>query len=860
MKNNTIWRAALMASAAALLPSHVYAQSANADEESADASNSGDIVVTARKREEDIQTVPIAITAYSAESLAQQNISNFNDLSNSTPGVNVTSISGGTTQQIFIRGLAPANTTTDLNVEANVGTFIDGIYQSSRNTLDMISVLDVGQIEIAKGPQSALFGRSTFAGAMSIKTRAPSQSLSGSLSATAGEDKDFRMKGTISGPISETLSARLAAGYLTYDGWGKNSADPSDNLGGTKKYAVNASLLWEPSTSFKARLSGFITHSETEQTPVTLLPLTSFNCGTVSATPATLKFNQLYCGELKASKVSNITTNTPNTVARSRQVSLELEGHLSGVQVVSVTGLTRADNRSYNDYDGTAAGIAFGVCTLGAACSPAGAYTRLANVNLVVSGREKVRTFSQEVRLQSDNDSPFQWIFGANYFDQKIPLASTGIGVSPSTGTLAANERLVQVTQIGTVPTTGIGAYDFTANPFLTSSATQIQGASSWTRASTQTFSIFGSMGYQFGNLRVTAEGRYNVDRKEAQVFSVSNPLSAPGVNVVLNGTQIPAAGAFPVTGPLFAKTFNSFAPRFTLDYKASDNIFLYASAAKGVRAGGFNTSNAVSATGILASEVPYQEETNWTYEAGVKSQWMDKRVTFNASYFHVDWSGAQVSAFTDNPTAVNPARIVRNVGGIKTDGVEVMAEVSPVDAFSFGGSFIYSDVRFGAGTYDGSTTTQCVIGAGATATAATGCPSLIIVTTASGAIRAVPTLEGKRPQRSLKSQWNLHASAELPLNDDWKVSARVDVNHVGSSYNNLLNTVAFGKRTLTNFRLGFGSDRYSLSIWGNNIFNKTYVSNAINQPRAGVPFAFSVPEIYLGEGRRLGMTGTVKF
>ncbi len=838
----------------AATPQALLAQSAPEDE----AAEEGDIVVTARKREEDIQTVPIAISAYSAETLAKQNISNFNDLSNSTPGVNVTSISGGTTQQIFIRGLAPANTTTDLNVEANVGTFIDGIYQSSRNTLDMISVLDVGQIEIAKGPQSALFGRSTFAGAMSIQTRAPSQDLSGSLSATVGEDKDLRIKGTISGPISETLSVRVAAGYLTYDGWAKNLADPKDNLGGTEKYAVNASLLWEPSPNFKARLSGFLTHSETELTPVSLLPIQSFNCGTTSAAAVTAGFKQLYCGELKASKVSNITADSPDTLARSRQIALDMEGRLGGVRVVSITGFTSANNRSYNDYGGSADGVLFGVCTLGAACSPAGAYTRLTRARLISSGRERVKTFSQELRLQSDNESPFQWIFGANYFDQRIPLASTAIGVDG--GSLAANERLVQVTQIGTVPTTGVGAYEFTGNPFLTSNATQVQVASSWTRASTKTFSIFGSLGYQFGNLRVTAEGRYNVDRKKAQVFSVSNLASAPGVNVVMNGTQIPAAGAFPVTGPLFAKTFNSFAPRFTLDFKASDDIFLYASAAKGVRAGGFNTTNAVSATGILASEVPYQEETNWTYEAGVKSQWMDKRITLNASYFHVDWSGAQISAFTDNPTAVNPARIVRNVGGIKTDGVEVMAEFNPVDAFSFGGSMIYSDVRFGPGTYDGSTTTQCVIGAGAAATAAPGCPSVIVVTTASGAIRAVPTLEGKRPQRSLKSQWNLHASAELPLNDDWTVSARVDVNHVGPSFNNLLNTVSFGKRTLTNFRLGFGNDRYSLSIWGNNIFDKTYVSNAINQPRAGVPFAFSVPEIYLGEGRRLGVTGTVKF
>ncbi len=162
---------------------------------SEDGASDGDtIIVSARKRDEDIQTVPIAITAYSSEQLAERNISSLADLGNSTPGIAITSIAGGTLQQVFVRGLAPANTANDLNTEANVGVFIDNIYQSSRNTLDIISVLDVGQIEIAKGPQSALFGRSTFAGALAVSTKGPSRELSADVSGTVGTDKDLRIK------------------------------------------------------------------------------------------------------------------------------------------------------------------------------------------------------------------------------------------------------------------------------------------------------------------------------------------------------------------------------------------------------------------------------------------------------------------------------------------------------------------------------------------------------------------------------------------------------------------------------------------------------------------------------------------
>ena len=838
----------------ALTPLAAHGQ--EADDES--GLENAEIIVNARKREENIQTIPISVVAYTAESLAERNISNFNDLGNATPGVNVTSIAGGTTQQIFIRGLAPANTTVDLNVEANVGTFIDGIYQTSRNTLDMISVLDVGQIEIAKGPQSALFGRSTFAGALSIQTKRPSRDLEGSVQATVGVDEDYRMRGTISGPLSESLSARIAAGYLTYDGWGKNSAAPDDNLGGTKKYAVNASLEFHPSENFTARLSGFLTHSKTEMTPVTQVPISSFNCGTTSTAAVTLNLRQLYCGPLIAREVSDVSPDTLEALAKTRQLSLDVEWDLDGVKIISVTGVSRASNRAYNDYDASSAGVLMGVCTLGAACLPAGPYARLVRSNLWSTGLEKVKTFSQEIRLQSDNDSPFQWLFGANYFSQKIPVAAGG--VSADRAGLAANERFMAVTQIGVVPTAGFGAYEFTANPFTVTDAPSGQVFGSWSKASTKTMSIFGAIGYKFGNLRVNAEGRYNSDRKLAQVFSISNPTSAPGINQVITGTTVPTVGLFPVSGPLFAKTFNSFAPRFTMDYQATDDIFLYGSLAKGIRAGGFNTANAVSATGILASEVPYQEENNWTYEAGFKSQWFDRKLTLNAAYFRVDWKDAQVSSFTENPTAVNPVRIIRNIGAIKSDGFEVQAELNPSDMFNLGGSLTWSDVAFGAGTYDAGSITQCVVGVGAAATAAPGCPPVIVVTTPSGAVRAVPSLQGLRPQRSVELQWNLHAGAEIPISDSWKATARVDLNHTGPSFNNLLNTITFGSRTLTNARLGFANDQISISLWANNLFDKTYTANAINQPRAGVPFAFVIPEVYLGEGRRIGITAGFKF
>lgn len=822
-----------------------------------------EIVVTARRRDEDVQSVPIAINAYSAEDLAERNIQTLADLGNSTPGIVMNNIAGGNTQTIYIRGLAPGNTANDLNVEANVGVFIDGIYQTSRNTIDIISVLDVGQIEIAKGPQSALFGRSTFAGALAISTGRPTDELSGSMQVTAGIDEDYRIRGALSVPISETLKARVAGGYVTYDGFGKNAAAPGDNLGGFEKYAVSGALEFQPSESFRALLSGFYTHSKAEVSPVYGLPIRDLNCGNVNAQTA---LPLLFCGELEPREVSDVSPGLKDTVAKNTQVSLLLEARIKGVKATSITGLTWADNRGTSDYDLTSGGTQFGVCTLGNPVNPScgtnfgpAPYSRLTNVNFSIGTVERVRTFSQEIRIQSDNSSPFQWIMGGYYFNSRIPLAAGGLGADGAG--LAANERLIQVSQLATPAPTGIGPYDFTGNLFLVPDSNLGQLFSNYSSASTKTFSIFGALGYELGDLRFNAEARYNSDVKQAQVFSVPNATFAPNVYQPIDGTTVPAQGVFPVAGPRFKRTFNSFTPRFTLDYRPTQDIMLYASAAKGVRSGGFNTSNPVSRTGILASEVPYEEETNWTYEAGFKSRLFDRRLVLNGAFFYVDWKDAQISAFTQNPTAVNPVRIVQNAGALRAKGFEMLAEFDVTDIFAIGGSFIYSDPKFRPGAYDGSQIPQCRTGTTpATFGSANGCPPIIAVPTANGGTQFVPTLEGLRPQRSVKTQWNVHATADVPLSDDWALRGRVDVNYTGPAFNNLINTVSFGQRTLVNARLAVESDRYSLALWANNLLDKSYVQNSISQPRAGFPSAFSIPEIYLGERRRIGVTAGVKF
>jgi iron complex outermembrane recepter protein len=194
-----------------------------------------------------------------------------------------------------------------------------------------------------------------------------------------------------------------------------------------------------------------------------------------------------------------------------------------------------------------------------------------------------------------------------------------------------------------------------------------------------------------------------------------------------------------------------------------------------------------------------------------------------------------------------------------------MQTEFQLTDAIKIGGNFVYSDPKFGAGAYDGGTVTQCVVGAptGAAAVAgagANGCPPQILITRANGTVAAVPSLEGRRAQRSVKTQWNLHAALDTPLSGDWRMTGRVDISYTGPAFNNLANTIEYGKRTLTNVRLGFDNGTYAVSLFANNLLNEKYVQNSINQPRIGFPFTLVIPEIYLGETRRVGVTASYKF
>lgn len=777
-----------------------------------------EIIVTARKRKEDVQTVPIAIQAYSAQDLAERNISSLTDLGNSTPGITVSTITGGTFTNIYVRGLAPANSSNDLNVEANVGLFIDGIYQTSRNTADILQVVDIGQLDVVKGPQSALYGRSTFAGAVGITTARPARQAEGTASVTMGTDKDYRGRVSLSKPIIEDkLYASIAAAYSTFDGTFKNQNDPSDNLGGYEKRGASIALEFLPTDRLTATLTGFATKSTIENTGLSLNPIESHNCGAFNAQSQAF---MLYCGSVAEGLPIDLTKGIPDATSRSRQAALEVEYEFDDFSIVSVSGVTSSAVTAINDYDVTGNGSLFGVCTLGSTCgATTGTYTRTVRANSTLLNNEQVVTKSQELRIQSPDGDRFQWLAGAFFFQSNVESQARA---GTSAAGLNGNERLLQL--LPGLPA-GTGAMASLANLQLVPDSNAIQLLSSLNYRQNVTKSLFGSLGYEvIDGLRVSAEGRYNIDRKTDHCI------------ITFFGAYGPCPGAQPLTAE-----FKSFTPRFTVDYKASQDVFLFASAAKGVRSGGFNAVG-----GLGAEELTFDEEENWTYELGVKSWLFDRRLMLNASVFRVDWTNLQISTFSSNPAVVQA--IITNVGEMKTNGFEAQTQFRATDILTLGGGVTYSDPKFGKGAYDPAYSAQC-------GNPSTACE---MVTIPGRGIQA--SIEGHRPARSVKLQYNLNATVDVPVSADWDLSGRVDVNYMGKSYTNSLNVTSFGERTLANLRLALESDQYSIAAWVTNLTDEKYNANVIQQPRLYTVGTQRVMEVYQGEGRRIGLTATAKF
>ena len=790
--------AAMLAGTASFLamaiPAHAQA-SAEAEAMSAE------ILVTARKRTESLQNVPISVQAFTSEALEASNILNLEGLAAFAPGVQLFQNVDRGYGQVFIRGLQNTPPVGDTTREL-ASIFIDGIYFTGG--VGAINTDNIERVEVIRGPQSALFGRSTFSGAINFITKTPGNELSAEFAATAATYDEYWISGSINAPlVKDVLAARLSGRFRDFGGQYTNALDGSA-LGEQQDLTVNGQLYFTPGERFSAKLTA--TYTEQRDGPASAMlvgrkPTHNFTMPNGNTT---------FRGVLRPTGEPPRQNSFPSDPGKL----FVFPPFPTGIVFDSVPGNSDGDrlqlrrNGLERDFFFASANLEYEIAD-GYVLSYLGAYSnekaeRLWDFelspenNYFGSRRTNSRSHSHEVKIASPNDGRFRWLVGAAYFNQKLYERDAG------------------------------GLFGTNAFPFLAAFPADavFVGAGPRTNVDRKidNYAVFGSVGYDFSEqFSVSLEGRWQRDELTDTVSRVTGET--------INGAT------------------NAFLPRAILEWKPNRDLLVYASAAKGLRPTTINSQFAGrtdAQKARLLAEFPElniailaPEETIWSYEVGFKATLMDGRMTFNANAYYSDWRDSQdlrsLLAFIDGPDQPIVSTLVTLSGpDIEAYGLELDTSIRATDNVTLGGSFAWNHTKLKGNTQEANQA------------------RFLLQTRPNGErLGQVPEFSG-----SAFAQYNGEISSKL----GWFF--RTEGVYVGSRFADSLNLTETGDSLDVNLRLGFETGRFSATFFVTNLFqDKTFESLRGNADCAITSACFERAfEAVLPNRRQFGVTVRAKF
>lgn len=608
-----------------------------------DAATSGrdTITVTARRREENLQDVPVSVTAIGAETLQEQGVTSIREVAQRIPGLTFQESFGRRDDRPGLRGLTSIGDPS-FGVESGVSIFVDGVYIAGDSST--FGLRDVERIEVVRGPQSALYGRNAYAGAINFVTAKPSDELGGTITGRAARYGEYEGSALVGGKIAEGLSGTLYGRFYTYDGEYTNSFDGSTDVGDEQTWSVAGSLFFEPSdrVSFRTRVA--YAEDDDGHIPFTMeLANTSFN----PASPGIGPFagDDYFVGELPGA-VNNIVGPLNEDLLFQ-----------SGMERQTLIATGRADIELGSGFMGTILGGYYSEDRLtGSDSAPLG--TLSSGLSLFALGDQDLSSYSIEARIDSPQDNRIRATVGGFYFSED----RNNIGYS--------YDNAGAFTPVVRPPSIEAGvALAGTADPSALDVGETLRETDNW--------AVFGSIAIDImEQLTLTGEGRYSEDKKTV-------------------GPTQPDQ-----------RTFTSFNPRVILEYHASDDVLVYGSVAKGNKPGGFNNANNRDTIPIInlvgGERLPsFVEEEAWTYEIGAKTSFFDNRFTANATVYRSEVDNAQLtqtyawltSAFSF-PTGAN----IINIPEVTIMGAELEMAYQLNDNvdFTFGYAYVDSEIRSG--------------------------------------------------------------------------------------------------------------------------------------------------------------------
>ena len=792
------------------------------------------ITITSTKREQTLRDVPISVSVTSAATLEKAKVVDLIDLQSLVPSLKVTQFNAVGQTNFIIRGFG--NGSGNDGIESSVGVFVDGVYRS-RTSSALDDLPEVQRIEVLRGPQSTLFGKNVSAGAISIVTARPQFVLGGNASIDVGNYGLRKERLSITGPLSDTLAARLTVSNNDRNGTLKNDVTGND-VNDRNRRAVRADFLWLPSSDVSVRL---IADSNR---------IKEVCCGTVQLAngPATQFIAGVPPAGLGAKVIAadakfdgHIAFNTdPTNRLRGKGVSLQADWKTEVGTVTSITAKRKQTNASTQDVDFTGAD--------------------LANKNQA----NDISTFSQELRLNSTGDGPAHWLFGA--FLQKEKLNT---GVDTSFGSAMRSYADALSGRVAAGPLAGrsnIFTLEYLQNlvtpSLVTPGGTYFQpgqGILDHYSMNQDSYSLFGNLDYAVTeNLTLTGGLAYLHDRKRASSGVVlTDKLSALNLQAV---PQLPYVGqpanAFaglnalqffygnspahaPVNFPNAAESGELSGSKLARALRAAYDFgpwSAYVSYNTGWKAGAYNLSSdsrPPDANGIGRTADP---ENVSVVELGLKTE--SRRGYLTVAVFDQSIRGFQSNAYTGTGYSLV------NAGKQSTRGFEIDAAYKPIDELSLTGALTYLDPK-----YDSFTHAPCV------SFDTVRCA----VNPTSGQAPAFRDLSGARPAGIPK--WSLSTSALLThdFGSGYTGFARVEFDY--SSKVQLIETVpaelsSWAQRNV-NASLGFASkpNHFEVMIWVRNLANSRSMIAAF--PTVAQTGSYSG---FPNQPRMFGVTLTTRF
>ncbi|MFN3864239.1 MAG: TonB-dependent receptor [Erythrobacter sp.] len=793
----------ILLTATMLTPSALMAQSmGEVEQSSAGSAASNEIIVTARKTEEKLQEAPLAVAVVTAEGIDRLGFNSVTDLTRSTAGLVFDESFGRDSNRPVIRGQA------NILGDSGVAFFIDGIYFNG--SIADYDIDSIQQIEVVKGPQSALYGRNTYSGAINIITKNPTDRWRGRLQADISEGMAYDISGSVSGPLTQGLGLIVGGRYFKNEGFFTNQFDGTP-IGEQETGSAFAMLKYDDGGALRVSLRGNYTRTRDGQPAIFATNANDNNClfdngglyrgrgryfcGVIRPQPVSSDYSEQFEGEFVGNAIDtwNVGLN----------IAIDLTDNLT---LTSLTGYNdrEAVQRTDGDYSPNRfQGVIFAGFPLGA--PPAFFGFASSQTDFSFSNQSERSDWQQELRLQYTTDRA-RFLIGGFYWEQDG--SSTDNRVLPPGAQAEANANMLAA-RLAFCAQNPLCRAPAPFPPFnALGSLTESRNNS---KDEIRNMAVFGSVSFELADgFSISAEGRY----QEERIRTVAQTATVAAGNIGL-----------PVSAE---KTFREFLPRVTLDYQVSPDNLLYAVYAEGQKPGGFNGPAA-----IAVGRGTFGAEDVKSYEIGSKNTFLDGALQVNLALFRNTIEGYQLTqpvqiGGPNDPLNPNLApqlvSAINNAGDVRITGLELEVLARPSPELTLTANYAYAHSRFRNGFDENQGVLNDVADDGLV-----NCSTGDQFPTQSGCQSLFGDLTGKSLPRAPEHTVFVDLDYRRDIgNSGWQAFAGINAYLQSSSYAQVHNLAETGDSVVSDVRVGAQNDNFRVQFYVRNLFDEDTVSQLI--------------------------------